>query len=677
MLKLPTFLKRMAPLMVAATMVFSGCATTQQAAQTEKPQSAEDSTHLVPSKLDRAVPNPITSEIPERFYQAVEQGTRTMSGKPGNEYWQQWANYDIDVELIPADTLIKGSGTITYFNNSPDTLNQLLLELAQNLHKEGVPRTGNVEVTEGVILNKVATNGNSLETLQSPRDPNGYAVNGTLMVIRSGESLAPGDSVTIEIDWQFKIPQRGASGRMGYSEGNLYYIAYWYPQMRVYDDVIGWFTDPFTGNAEFYHGFGNYEVDITAPEQWMVASTGKLDNAAQVLNEEIYQRLQKAHSSDSVVSVVTEADFGDVTKSTEDGTVTWSFSAEKVRDFAFSVTKESFWDATRASVGDLDNDGDEDFTNINAIYRSTAPNWTHAAQFTRDAITFLSDYTDLSYPWPHMTSVEGGGIIGGGMEFPMITIIGAYNGRPASALYAVIAHELAHMWVPMQISNNERRYAWLDEGTTTFNEDQAMIAYYPEQGNFNHKTYQSYLQIAGTDFEGPIMRWSDYHYNGFAYGIASYPKPASMLNSLRNLLGEETFNEAYHTFLERWQYKHPYPWDLFNTFEDVSGQDLDWFWRSWYYEVWVLDQAVGKVSPGNNGTQIVIEDRGLVPMPATVEITLADGSTITKNIPVETWLKGNTQTVLTVENSTEVTKVVIDPEKDYPDANRLNNTWQQ
>ncbi|HEX6981583.1 MAG TPA: M1 family metallopeptidase [Balneolaceae bacterium] len=680
MLKLPTFFKKLTPLIVATAFVFSGCATSQQAAdqtaQTTDTATAPEA-HVVPSELNRLVPNPITTDVPERFYNAVEQGTRTMSGKPGTDYWQQWANYDIDVELIPADTLIKASGTITYYNNSPDTLGQLFMELAQNLHKEGVPRSGNAEVTGGIVLNKVAVNGEALEVIQSRRDPNGYLVNGTLMVVRPGEVLMPGDSIQIQMAWQFKIPQQGASGRMGYSQGNLFYIAYWYPQMRVYDDVIGWFTDPFTGNAEFYHGFANYNVDITVPEQWVVTSTGMLNNAKEVLQEDIYQRLQKAYSSDSVVHVVAKEDFGNVTKSTEDGTITWNFDAHNVRDFAFSVTNESFWDATRTSVGDLGNDGDEDFAHINAIYRSTAPLWTNGAKFTAAAIAFLSDYTGVSYPWPHMTSVEGGGIIGGGMEFPMMTIIGAYNGQPASSLYAVIAHELAHMWVPMQISNNERRYAWMDEGTTTFNEDQAMAAYYPEMGNFNLKTYQSYLQIAGTDFEGPIMRWSDHHYNGFAYGIASYPKPASMLNSLRNLLGEETFNKAYRTFLDRWQFKHPYPWDMFNTFEDISGRDLDWFWRSWYYEIWVLDQAIGGVTDNGNTTQIVIEDHGQVPMPATVAITLADGSTITKHIPVETWLQGATRAIITVDNASEVTEVVIDPERNYPDADRENNIWQK
>jgi hypothetical protein len=676
-----TFLKTLSLWTVLSAFIISGCTGSKQSLESESSSTQPDTEmtkegHALPSELNRLVPNPITEEISPTFFNAVDQGSRTMSGMPGNDYWQQWTNYDINVELVPADTLIKGSSTITYHNNSPDTLNQVFLELSQNMHKEGTVRNEASEVTGGINLQNVAAKGTDLGQMQSSQATQGYYVDGTLMVLRPGSVLTPGDSIDIQIDWNFKIPQQGASGRMGYSKDNLYYIAYWYPQMRVYDDVNGWFTDQFKGNAEFYHGFGNYNVDITVPEQWMVGSTGQLTNSGEVLKEKIHQRLQKGHNSDEVVPVVTEEDFGEVTQSTDSEKTTWNFKANNVRDFAFSVTKASKWDATRSNIGDPDNDGETDYVNINAIYRSSAPLWTDGAKFTSHAISELSKITGMAYPWPHMTSVEGGGIIGGGMEFPMMTIVGDYNGQSSQSLYGVIAHELAHMWVPMQVSTNERRYAWMDEGTTTFNEAQSKKAYYPN-GSFKQSDFQTYLRIVGSGLEGPIMRWSDYHYNSFAYGIASYPKPASVLVALRGVLGEETFEEAYHTFLDRWRYKHPYPWDMFNTFEDVSGRDLDWFWRSWYFETWKLDQAVGSVQASDDGTDIVIEDHGQVPMPATVEITLADGSTVTRAIPVDTWLKGKTKTILTIDQESEVTKVIIDPEIKFPDADRTNNSWEK
>lgn len=664
----------------------TSCATTQEAGQPDQPATAGTNNQAtIPAELNRPVPNPVANEIPPGFYQAVENGTRTMSGEPGPKYWQQYSTYSIDVELDPANKKVNGKGTIVYQNNSPDTLNVLFLEIIQNLHKEGVVRNEGAEITGGMNFTAVGAGGTSLSKTEQAfqllrGNQPGYYVDGTLMMLKPSNPVMPGDSIKLDFDWNFKVPQRGAGGRMGHSEDNLFYIGYWYPKMRVYDDIIGWFTDPFRGNAEFYHEFGDYRVNITAPEQWIVAATGVLENAQEVLSPAIYKKLEKAYSGDEVVNIVSESDFGKVTRPASGGKITWSFSADKVRDFAFSATTESIWDATRTNVGDIDGDGNPDYARINAFYRSSAPLWKDAAEFTAHSIGYLSAFTGMSYPWPHMTAVEGGGIIGGGMEYPMMTLMGTYNGRSPQDLYAVTAHEIAHMWVPMMVSSNERRYSWLDEGTTTFNEAQAKKDYYSDSNiDFEMQDMMSYLSIAGTGFEGEVIRWSDYHYNGSAYGVASYPKPATLLVTLRGLLGEETFNKAYQTFLARWQYKHPYPWDLFNTFEDVSGKDLDWFWRSWYYETWILDQAVVEVSPAEGGgSRILVQDFGEVPMPAYITVTLKNGNTITRTIGVETWLKGITKTFVHVDAApSEVAKVEIDPDFLFPDADRSNNIWQQ
>lgn len=658
-------------------VIFASCATTQQSSsEREDTQTKADSSEQVQSPYDqeRPVPNDIDSEIPNAYKEAIENGTRTESGAPGENYWQQYTHYDMDVELIPEDKKVIGSSTITYENNSPDDLEQLLLEMAQNVHKEGVKRKESTEITGGATIDHISVEGNELSESEQQGQP-GYIVDGTLLGILLEEPLESGESITFEVEWSFDVPQQGAGGRMGYSEDNLFYIGYWYPQMHVYDDVMGWMTDPFQLNAEFYHGFADYEVDITAPEQWLVAATGELDNAENVLQEDVYDRRQEAHNTDEIVNVVNEDDFGNITTSGENGKVTWNFSAKKVRDFAFSATTESIWDATRASTGDVDGDGETDYTYIDAIYRDSAPLWEDAAEYSQHSIEFLSDYTGISYPWPHMTAVEGADIIGGGMEFPMMTIIGGYNGQPTQALYSVIAHEIAHMWVPMQVNTNERRYGWIDEGTTTFNENQSKKDIFPDDPNPDTQDFQSYFQIAGTDYEGEIMRWSDFHYNSSAYGVASYPKPASILVALRGLLGEDTFEEAYHTFLSDWQYKHPYPWDMFKTFEEVSGRDLDWFWRSWYYETWTLDHAVADVESGQEESEITIEDRGYVPMPVNLKITTDDGETQERTIDVETWLEGATETSITIND--EVTKVEIDPENHFPDVDRNNNTWEK
>lgn len=258
----------------------------------------------------------------------------------------------------------------------------------------------------------------------------------------------------------------------------------------------------------------------------------------------------------------------------------------------------------------------------------------------------------------------------------MMTLIGDYNERSDTSLYGVHAHELAHMWVPMIVGNDERRAAWMDEGTTSFNTSAAMNEFYPGQ-RWELGNYGGYMQITRTDLEGEIMRLSDYHYNGAAYGTASYSKPAALLWTLRGLLGEETFLAAYRAFIQRWAYKHPKPWDLFNTFNDVSGRTLDWFWRAWYYETWTLDQSITDVKLERNGTRIVVTDLGLSPMPVRLTLTLADGQTVQAEIPVERWLSGARTADIVVKTPSAVTKVEIDADQWFPDVNRDNNVWER
>lgn len=628
---------------------------------------------------ERPIPYPI--EEPWDFQAAVEEGTRSYDGTPGPNYFTNTYSYKLDAELVPSDTMLYGEADISYTNNSPDTLNFMLFELAQNLHKEGVPRADFAEITGGVDINRISIGGTELQ--ERGRNRPTYAVRGTNLIIYPNERIYPGDNIELEIDWQFKVPQAGASGRMGYSRDNLFFIAYWFPHVATYDDLHGWFGDNFTGNAEFYHDFGDYEINITAPEQWLVMSTGEFLNAEEVLNTEIFERYQQAGQSDEVITIASFNDFGNVTTSGEDGTVTWKFKANKVRDIAFSATYASQWDAVRTPVGDLDGDGLTDYSRINAFWRESAPLWENAAEYTAHPISYLSEYTGIVYPWPHMTSVEGADIIGGGMEFPMMTIMGSYNNpnpnipkaQKEQALYNVTAHEIAHMWIPMIVSNNERRHAWMDEGATTFHEAKARWDKFPD--SFSRlDEFSGYLPIAGTYLEGEIMRWSDYHYPGPAYGVASYPKPASVLIALEGVLGEDLFKDAWRTFMERWAYKHPSPYDMFNTFEDVSGRELDWFWRSWYFETWELDQAVADVIQADGEATIVIEDLGKVPMPVDLTITFEDGSQTKTRIEVEEWLQGKRTTTTTIKAPSPVNRVVIDADHYFPDVDRQNNSWE-
>ncbi|MBA2565917.1 MAG: M1 family metallopeptidase, partial [Gemmatimonadetes bacterium] len=617
------------------------------------------------------------------FQQATENGTRTTRGEPGPRYWQQWAEYDLTARVFPDEKRVEGRAQIAYTNNSPDSLPQLVLELIQNVHAPGAMRNGPQEVTGGIQLGSVSVDGRKLPLGASPpglpspgqgatAGPR-YVTLGTQLIILPPRAVRAGETVQLDIDWTFKVAQQGAGGRMGWSRDNLLFLAYWYPQMAVYDDVVGWHTDPFLGQAEFYADFGNYDYTVEAPAGWIVLGTGQLQNAEQVLAQPVLERLRRAETSDEVVPVLAKTDFAAATLPGAEGRLSWHFKADSVRDVAFSVTRESAWDAARTPVGDRDGDGRTDYARVDALYREEAPRWANVARYAQHSVRTLSELTGLSYPWSHMSVIEAAEIIGGGMEFPMMTIIGDYNAQGDSALYNVTVHEIAHMWVPMTLSSDERRYSWLDEGTTTFNENGARFDFFPGSDPF-FGDWQEYLEVAQAGLEGQMMWPSDYQ-PPQAFTVASYSKPASVLRALQGVLGDETFRRGYHALYDRWAWKHPYPWDLFNTFESVSGRDLDWFWQSWYYETWLLDQAIGSVTSSGKGTRIVVEDRGELPMPVHLTITRADGETLRRDVAVETWLRGATSATVNVPAGSPVTRVEIDAGRYFPDADRENNVW--
>jgi hypothetical protein len=617
---------------------------------------------------------------PPEYEAAVEAGTRAPDGSPGAAYWQQQVDYRIRARVDTEARSLVGSQVVRYHNRSPDALPVLVLNLTQNYHAEGVERVRPAEVTGGKEIHRVSVGGRALEETVAGRVA-GWQVDGTLMYVVLPQAVAPGGMVELEVDWSFVLPQSGAGGRMGYSGETLLYLGYWFPQLAVYDDVFGWHAEPFRGQAEFYSNFGRYDLTLDVPAGWLVMSTGRLANPESVLRPAVLERLRQAETSDEVVRVVSHADAARATLGAPGDRLEWRFVGDSVRDVAFAVMRDYAWDAVRAPVGDRTGDGQVDHTRVDAFWRAHATHYPRAAEYGRHAVEFFSTFTGLPYAWPQMSVVEGGGIIGGGMEYPMITIIGDYNHRGAAALQSVIAHEIAHMWLPMMLSTNERRYGWLDEGTTVFAENFARMDRFPGRNPFLDDQY-SYVQAALAGLEGPILRWSDFHYPGPAYGVASYPKPAAVLYALMGVLGEETFMAAYREFHRRWVFRHPYPWDLWSTFEDVSGLDLGWFWRAWYLEStedggeWWLDQAVESVERLAGGeTRVVVRDQGWIPMPVHLTATRQDGTVVQAVEPVERWLEGADRVEIVLPAGARVVRVEIDAAQHFPDVDRRNNVW--
>jgi hypothetical protein len=624
--------------------------------------------------LSRPIPGPVIP--PPYFRAALEDGTRSPDGTPGPEYWQVYSSYDIDARLDPISGLLSGTETIRFFNRSPNPLAVLQLFLHQNLHRAGVARNRPVEVTGGVEVERVRVAGRDVLPASGFRGP-GYVEGDGIMIIRLPEPLAAGDTVDLELEWSFTVPQNGA-GRMGYSDREMYFLAYWFPKIAVYDDLRGWDAEPYQG-AEFYEGYGDYDVSITVPNGWTVLATGELLNPEEVYSARTRTKMAAAAVADTMVRIATREDVesGRVTELSETGALTYRFRARNVRDFTWTTSNSQLWTGTSARVPDRDGDGQEDRVAIHSFFREyRAPLWRDQALYAKHSIESESRFTGFPYPWPHMTSVEGADIIGGGMEFPMLTLIGSYEGADALSLYSVTAHELAHMWIPMIVGANEKRHAWIDEGSTTFLENQVKTEYWPDVPSPDSTEFEGYLQVARLEAEQSMMRHGDYYEPGPGYGIASYSKPASLLVTLRSLLGQDTFMEAYQGFISSWAYKHPSPWDFFNTFERAAGRDLDWFWQSFYYETWVLDHAVGTVARSGGENVVTILDQGYAFLPARVEIELAGGEVLHREVPVSHWLTGAVSAEIRVPTDRgQVVRVTVDPGHPFPDVNPDNNVW--
>ncbi|GMV06324.1 MAG: peptidase [Gemmatimonadota bacterium] len=598
-----------------------------------------------------------TLPVPHAYLDALAAGTRSRTGEPGPRYWQQHVSYEIRTRLHPAENRVTGSERITYTNRSPDTLDRIALNLAQNVFAPGNPRNRQAPVTGGFSLERVVVQGQAV-TLT----PRGMSLT-TSETVPLATPLAPGGTAVLDIDWSFVVPE--GTFRMGRDGSEVFYLAQWYPQVAVYDDLRGWVRDPYMGDGEFYLEYGDFDVRITAPAGWLVSATGVLQNPDEVLQPAAVERLRSLRR-DRVTHIVSQADVraGRATAAAgADGTLTWHFTAENVRDFAWGSSNRYVWDGTVAEYAD---GAGRRSSNIYTLYRPDRPNWERSAEFARHAIESHSAW--YPYPYPHMTVNEG--VIGGGMEYPMITIIG--GGRTPESLYGVTSHELAHMWWPMVAGSDERNFAWIDEGFASFAEDLSFAAFF-EGSDPGLNTMNGYLRIAGTDAESPSMRPTDLVGPFGNRGMAAYGKPATVFRALRTILGPAVFDEAMRTYLRRWAFKHPNPLDLFWTFESVSGQDLDWYFHPWLYTTRVLDQAVVGVEQEGGKSTILLEDRGEIPMPVIVEVVMEGGNRSRMMVAVDVWRDRRAPVFWLAPG--RVVEVILDPEQRFPDVDRENNRW--
>ncbi len=589
---------------------------------------------------------------------------RGASGAPGPDYWQQRADYVIRAALDTATQTIHGTERIHYVNHSPDTLAFVWVQIEQNifapnsityvlnqppLHFAGgaiFDFTGKGFIG-GITIERFAAGGRELERTEY----------GTMMRVELAPRLPPTGAIDFDVAWHFPVPPYGG-GRMGRIGSRLYEIGQWYPRMVVYDDVHGWNPLPYIGAGEFYLEYGDYDVALTVPGGFVVAATGTVMNPAAVWTPTQRARLARARTSAERVQIISREEAEANRARAGRATKTWRFTARNVRDFAWAASPDFRWDAS-SWKGIL----------IQTFYRPSATPWEEANRMAWFTIKHFSE-TWGTYAWPQATSVEG---LVEGMEYPMITFVPSIEKREDQ--FWVLTHELGHEWFPMMVGSDERRYPWMDEGFNTF------IDYGSAEGYFKGTAYgdtvrrellTDYRVSAVPGNEQPLI---DRPVEQRDLAWAAYQKPALMLTILRDaLLGRETFERAMREYVRRWTFKHPQPTDFFRTIENVSGRDLDWFWREWIFTTARLDQAVDSVTQTGDTAFIYLSTRAEMVLPVTLELRYADGSTEMRDYPIEMWNLG-THFTARVGTAKRVVGVVVDPRGIYPDINRANNRW--
>lgn len=606
---------------------------------------------------------PLADQMPENFRKAYQDRTRSADGNPGPNYWINHASYAIDVVVTPATGLISGKATIRYTNNSPDTLTQLVFRLYQDIYKKGNARQfilATEDLTDGVLITALAIDGHTY-------DPQGKEVSrsATNMTVQLQNPLFAAQTAEVKIEWNFPMPQHHFI-RMGQYRPDHLFAGYWYPQVAVYDDIDGWDRHEYQGMVEFYNDHNDFRVTITVPGGFAVWATGVLQNPAEVLGDEKAGLLEKAANSDAIEHIIQADDYQKHYKFAGSSNSTWKFKADLVPDFAFAVSSIALWDATSVMVDSASGRR----VLISAVYPPGLTHYEKVAGIACQAVQYMSfQWPGMPFPYPQAT-VFANGRKTGGMEFPMM----ANDGAPddLTDLQGLTYHEVFHNYFPFALGTNERKYAFMDEGWAHYFPTGFLAQVAPEYV-YLQNSVRSYAAFAGSENELPPMI-PTYILNDYAsQRMTAYQRPAIAYHLLREELGDAVFGSALREYFQRWQGKHPMPYDFFATFDRVSGQSLEWFWRPWFFEHGRPDLAV---EPPDNGNIIRIRRLGVMPVPVHLQIDFTDGTSTMIEQKASVWKDGMRDLEIEVPAQKTIEKLELGNEW-IPDSNPANNKWQQ
>ncbi len=601
--------------------------------------------------------------MPTEFKNAVKKDTRTLNGAPGSRYWQNKSTYEINAQLNPETRTVNGTEIITYFNNSPDTLREVVIRLYQDIYKKNAVRDFEIDArdaTDGVQLKSIIVDGKEYKTTDTAHFSQ-YSTNFTLSLL---SPLMPQSSIKLEIAWSETI-SRYRNIRTGCYDSTTFFVGYWYPQVAVYDDIHGWDKLYYSGQTEFYNDCNNYDVNIEVPRNFLVWATGQLQNGDKIFNAAAFAKLSDAGKADTLQRIAAPGAYAGLCNL--DTTHVFSYTAENVPDFAFAASDKLYWDSRSVIVDSLTGRR----ALVQAIYPVATDEEKEMANTAASILqTFSFVYPRIAYPYPSMT-VFVNKSPRGGMEFPMMV----NDGMPPTheGTIGLTAHEIAHTYFPFYMGINERRFAWMDEGWASqipfdLNPGDTKTSSARESNN------KAYNAIAGTSNDLPLFIESSQS-NGYAYRNAAYNKPACMYDILCDMVGKENFIKALGAYVSDWHQKHPQPHDFMNSMNTALGKNYNWYWQPWFETFSYPDLSIDTVVVDQENAHVTIQNVGGIPVPVVLSLHYSDGTSKAQHYSAAVWEKDATAIFdIACTSDKKLTGITLGS-KDIPDNNTQNNSW--
>lgn len=595
--------------------------------------------------------------MPDYIAKAFDKGTRSLKGMPGKKYWLNHGRYNIHLTVNPPQNLVSGVEDITWFNNSPDQLDSLNFKLIMNSHRAG-GRGATANPQAGIQVDAITVNGGAAAW-------NKDSAHSTNYMMALNKPLASHDSVKLHIKWHYQL-SRGR-GREGMIDSTTFYIAYFYPRISVYDDYKGWDVQPFGGGLEFYNDFNDYQLSVTVPKNFIVWATGHFANPGEVLSADAAARYQGSLTSDSTIHIASADDLATQTVTRQNAANTWKFNAEYISDVAIGISNHYNWDGGSvvidASAGRR--------VSMQAAYHDTARDFHQSVQFGRYSLRYFSnEWPGIQYPFEKSVAFQGFA----DMEYPMM--INDSHQSDLGFAELVQDHEQAHTYMPFYMGTNESFYAFMDEGwATTFEYLIGMTEKGKQAADVFYKSFRVNRWIHGPHSqENPIITPSPYV--TFAAGSNSYGKASLSYLALKDMLGDELFKKALHTYMNNWHGKHPLPWDYFNAMNAGAGKNLNWFFENWFFTPGYIDLAIDNAVTTKRGMRLSVKNIGGFAVPFDVNVTYTDGSKEGFHQTPMVWKKNRQTALINLKTSKSIQSITLDGGI-FMDADEKNNSWKK